>query len=342
MSAVRVQGNRARLADFLYRSRLLGLCRFLSQERLIVFTYHRIQPEGSAAPSSFDDGVFGPTVSEFEQQVRWLRDHTRIVSEEELIKSCSTGRRPRGVSTMITFDDGYRDTYTLAYPILKRLGVPAMLFVPTRPITARQLGWWDLIAYLLKKTAKPSVSFDGMQLSLINWRTRAIRMVQRQMHSTPAETTQDLLGRLAAACEVALPEREIQDRELMTWDHIREVAAHQMAIGSHGHTHRVLATLDPASQREELVLSKQVLEREIGRPVRAFAYPVGGYHTFTAETQRLARDVGYHLGFSFNTFVNEWACFDPFDVKRMMGPELSSLAASMAVLPGLFARRAAR
>ena len=104
-----MSGKKTLLAGVLRRSGCLRLLRHAGSGRLVVFNYHRIRPDGPALPSPFDEGVFGPTISVFARQVAWLQRHTRILSEEGLIQAIRSRRVPHGLSTMITFDDGYRD-----------------------------------------------------------------------------------------------------------------------------------------------------------------------------------------------------------------------------------------
>lgn len=334
-----MKGKKAFLAGWLHCSGCLRLLRGAGRGRLVVFAYHRIRPDGAAADHPFDDGVVGPTASVFAKQVAWLRRQTRVLSEDDLLQIIALGRAPDGLNTMITFDDGYRDNYTLALPILRQMGVPAMFFIPTQPIETRTLGWWDVIAYVIKRTTRPSVALEGVQVDLAGRpREEAIRTLQRLMKTRPAQTTASLAGRLAEACGVPLPSPQAQDREIMTWDHIRELAAQGFGIGSHTHTHRVLATLGAQEQEEELRRSKAVIERQIGREVRSLAYPVGGYAHFTLETQALAARCGYALGFSFNTFVNQPGPVNRFDIKRIEGPRSAELLAAASVLPEVFAR----
>lgn len=332
-----MKGKKQLLAAVLYRTHLLDVLRAGARRALIVFNYHRIRPDTAGRSAAFDDGVFGPTASEFERQVQWLRTRTRVLSEDELLRHVEAGDNPPGLSTCITFDDGYRDNYTLAYPILKRHRVPAIFFIPTRQITDARLGWWDLIAYLFKQTAKSSIVFDGQEFPVASERVKTIRWFQRHLKSARAELTKGLLTTLADACEVALPSPELQAQELMTWEHVREAARDLVAIGSHSHSDRALSTLDPDAQREELTRSKAILERELGRPVRSLAYPVGGYPHFTGQTQQIAKACGYRMAFSFNTFINDWKTLVPYDIKRLTGPEQRSWLAAMTVLPTLFA-----
>jgi peptidoglycan/xylan/chitin deacetylase (PgdA/CDA1 family) len=156
------------------------------------------------------------------------------------------------------------------------------------------------------------------------------------MKLEPAVRTGALLAKLAEACEVNLPPLALQDSQLMTWDQIRQVAQDKIVIGSHTHTHRVLATLDGDTQQEELALSKAILEREIGQPVRSIAYPVGGLRHFTEQTEQLAKASGYALTFSYRTGLNGAANLAICHIKRASGPQQLSLVPAMSVFPKFF------
>jgi peptidoglycan/xylan/chitin deacetylase (PgdA/CDA1 family) len=67
----------------------------------------------------------------------------------------------------------------------------------------------------------------------------------------------------------------------------------KIEIGSHTVTHRLLHTLPPAEQEIEIDNSRQVLEELLGRPVRVFAYPFGGWGTFPLSLQSLLKRHGY-------------------------------------------------
>lgn len=107
------------LANFFFRTRLLKIAQRLDSKSFVVFNYHRIRPDISDFMPLFDSGVYGPSATEFDEQVAWLSRNTCLLSEAEGIAHVEgkSAVPPRGA--MITFDDGYRDNYTLALPILK-------------------------------------------------------------------------------------------------------------------------------------------------------------------------------------------------------------------------------
>lgn len=81
-------------------------------------------------------------------------------------------------------------------------------------------------------------------------------------------------------------------------DELGELAEHGIEIGSHSWSHRLLAPLPAAERRRELLESKAWLERTLGRPIRAFAYPFGTRNAYSAETTREIGEVGYDFGFT--------------------------------------------
>jgi peptidoglycan/xylan/chitin deacetylase (PgdA/CDA1 family) len=329
------------LARLLWHTRLLGLLRGVGGRSLVVLNYHRLRATAGPPDTQFEGGVFGPTAEAFEREVAWLARHTDCLSEDEVIRRLDAGLDFGTPSTLVTFDDGYADNYEIAYPILRRHGVPATFFIPTELVASRRLGWWDLIAYLVKRSQARSVEVDGLVVSLADVEAAVDALVAR-LKSQKTEPDDAFLERLSRACGVPLPGPELQGRELLTWDQIREVSRNGVSIGSHSHTHPALARMNPEAQREELATSRKILEREVGRPVRSVAYPFGGAEHFGRDTQSIAAECGFEIGFSFRRGVNRRGELDRFGLLRLRAPDEPELLAASAVLPGLFRDRPRR
>jgi tetratricopeptide (TPR) repeat protein len=337
-----MKGKKELLADILFNSRLVNLFKLLPmRNKLLVLSYHRVRPNDPQFSTAFDEGVYSVDSDEFARQIKWLKHNTLILSEKELLDQYRDGiftpPKTSAPCVMITFDDGYLDNYTVAYPILKYYEVPAILFVATQMVHARQIPWWDVIVYLIKRCTKPFISFNDRQFSMSNQRKEAITFFQLLMKQEKYEHTKYLLSELSEACEVALPPPELQDKEILTWKEIREMAQHHIAIGSHTHTHRVLSTLSPSAQKEEMILSKLIIEENIDQPVLSISYPVGELHYITAETPVIASISGYSFGFTADTGVNDWKNIQPHGVRRTgrLVEKLSTVSL-LTILPGLF------
>jgi len=287
----------------------------------------------------FDEGVFNVTAAQFDKQIKWFKRNTIIASEERLGALIRSADIPSKPVVLITFDDGYRDNYTIAYPILKKLGVPAIFFISTHLVASRKLGWWDIVAYLIKQSPRAFIDFQRMRFALQGDRGPVVQRIQHYLKMKKQDAMDTFITELAAACEVGFPSLEVQDTQLLTWDQIRTMSHDAISIGSHGHTHRVLTALAPASQREEMKLSKAILERETGRQINSIAYPGGESYHFSESTRKLAHECGFRFGFTANTGANMWRSIDALELKRVSGLgglEDVSAISSVTVLPEIF------
>ncbi|MCI5168049.1 MAG: hypothetical protein D3903_18675 [Candidatus Electrothrix sp. GM3_4] len=314
-----MKGKKDTLALWLHRTGLLKLFDSVQSNQLIVINYHRIQSDNQKKITLFDDGVFGPTESELEQQFHWFKYNMDVLSEDDLLHIFNGGMVPPGRSLLITFDDGYIDNYTLAYPLLRKNNFPAIFFIPTQSINERTLGWWDYIAYMLKMSQQETIIFEGQKLFLRSETNKTIHYILNYIHCNKVDVD-ELLVDLSLVCDVKFPSIEIQDKELMTWENLQEVSKHGISVGSHTNSHNILSYLNKEKQAEELVLSKYLIEKKLGTKVQSMSYPVGTYSTFTAVTKRLAAECGYDMAFSFLTGINSWEKMDMMDMKRISVP----------------------
>ena len=182
-----------------------------------------------------------PTVSgeAFERQLACLARHGyRVLSLDEVVDGLDRGEPLPRRSVAITFDDGYEETATVAWPLLKRFGMPATVFV------------------------------------------------------TPAEVGQ---------------------AGFLTWAQVVALAREGMTIGSHTMHHSYLPLVPEGRLPEELVLSKQLLEERIGRPVHFLSYPVGG---FTPLAQAVVKQAGYRAACTTNR-VSSINGLDRFALRRV-------------------------
>ncbi len=302
---------------------------------VFIINYHRIRKAGNAHRTMFDGGVFGPDENEFRKQMAFLRKHTAILGEEELICALA-GRFPdEGPYSIITFDDAYRDNYDLALPPLAEFSIPAFFFVPVLAIENRQLGWWDQIAFIVRNSPKREITLRGELFPLREQPGRCIARLQSAMKLRPETETRGMVEELAEVASSPLPPPQMMDSELMTWEQLKEAHNAGITLGSHTYSHKVLATLTEEEQAGEIITSKNWLENKLGVPIRSLAYPVGGPAHFNQASQRLAEKAGYQLAFSFNTGVARFGAFSRYAIPRLAAPDTCEELRAALYFPGL-------
>jgi len=107
----------------------------LLRRQAVVVAFHRVHPEPDATGLTIG-------VEPFKHFCRFFAEHFRVVELAELVSRLERNL-PVGRHLAITFDDGYRDNYEYAAPILRSLALPATFFVVSRWIGSEVVPWWD-------------------------------------------------------------------------------------------------------------------------------------------------------------------------------------------------------
>jgi peptidoglycan/xylan/chitin deacetylase (PgdA/CDA1 family) len=299
----------------------LRLRSILSLPWLTVLCYHRTAEPIVAG--ELDDAVVDATPAQFDAQLRRLGQHFRFVSLDEVVDATRGGPLPPN-PLLLSFDDGYRNCLETSLPILERHGVPAAFFIPTMHVGERRMFWWDHIAWVLRRTTRELLELDHprpLRLVLSGGTDEAHRTLTTLVKRTKGLDIERFLDGLETAAGVALgrdEERRVADRDLLDWDGVRALERAGMGIGSHTHSHRVLQTLHEPELELELAGSRRELERQLGRPVRSIAYPVGYPIARDERIRRAVRDAGYDVGFSCRAGVHPTRVGDPLDVPRLL------------------------
>ena len=123
------------------------------RDSLLVLTYHRI---GNPEDHLFDPGVFSATAEQLDDQISHLKRYASLLTVQEALAFIDgkLTKKAHRFCALITFDDGYLDNYTTAFPILHSHGVQAVFFLVTSMVGSCQVPWWDHIAYVVKTSRR--------------------------------------------------------------------------------------------------------------------------------------------------------------------------------------------
>lgn len=304
-----------RMRDFGLLSAIERLAR---KPGLLVLAYHRI---GDPAESPEYSPVFSATAEGFRAQIEAIRRGFRLLSPRELTDAASGDLPLAEPCAALTFDDGYRDQFDLALPILNDLGTTATFFIPPDLIDRPRPFWWDLVSRIIRQTNRARLELlypAPMTVDLqSNTRDEAItRVIDACLSCRPLDENR-LADHLQTRAGVTLNLEGIGRAALMDWEQVATLVSSGMGIGSHGKTHRRLSDLDDPGQSDELVSSKRMLEAKLGIEVEAISYPYGTVGDYDLRTLRLSRDAGYRVGYTFGDGSNRPWEGDPLQVSRI-------------------------
>ena len=242
---MKMKGTIKKIIGFFIGRCLFKICRFLNKNRLTVIYYHRIVEKGALFDSSYANMCVNKY--SFEAQMQLLREFYNPVGEETIVAAMQKDERLPRNPVWITFDDGYRDNFDNAYPILKKYNIPATFFVAT-----------------------------------------------------------DFINKRIIPLEAGIVEAEVGDI-FMDWKEIKEMSDDGFSIGGHTKSHRILSSLTKEDIVGEISVSREEIEKRIGRKVITFAYPKGKIRDCNLDVSvPVLKELGFILAVTTAGGNNSW------------------------------------
>ena len=287
-----------------------GLLSLLNRSRMassphsgfLILMYHRVLDKHNPQFEYTQEGL-RVTPHTFEQQVKTLKSDYELISLSTLCGWLISDQPVPARTAVITFDDGWADNYEFAFPILRKHGVPATIFVSTDFIESERVFWFQRAAVIQKQGAlsKPDVVTILERIIQNNAGVNGIEKIDpvrlgdafqdvdsflEQLKVLPPEIIDLILDEFAGVVDVDWS----ADKYTLTWEQIREMQESGIEFGSHACSHRILPQLTRDEIYRELSVSRSIMEQKLGRTVDLLAYPNGSYDDRVIS---VARDAGY-------------------------------------------------
>ena len=265
---------------------------------LLVLTYHRVLPPGHADRSTEQPGMH-VSPSTLAMHLKVLKSQFEMVRLEDWVQRARDGANLPRRACALTFDDGWRDNFEYAFPILTAASVPATMYLlselvgttrtfwPNRlarllgsaPGAEGRLGWPEWLRSLVLRLGGPAALSAPLTLVQIDAVITECKGLQTD------DVMLDLLDRLEP---VTAAEGQGAARDLMNWEEVREIAAGGL-VGFGSHTRRHIRLDSRAStevMRNEIFNSRRDLEHQLDRPITSFCYPSGAMCSAAVELVR--------------------------------------------------------
>ncbi|MFZ5979896.1 MAG: polysaccharide deacetylase family protein [Candidatus Zixiibacteriota bacterium] len=317
-------------------------------ERPLMLMYHRVL-ENIERDNKYTQNGIAVSRDTFEKQMAYLAKYYRPVSLDDFVAGLTAGKILPKKAVVITFDDGWRDNYTFAYPVLKKYAIPATIFLTTDFIDRRDLFWFVEAALLLEEgNLTPEQLADILEpYQKNNDSPQSLRALDRTnikalagnsdrfleiLKTCDFEMVKDILKQLTTVGGVKADEF-MGERWMLSWDEINDMDPSLIAFGSHGRTHRIMTVTAPDLVREELAQSKKTIEEKTGRKVEYFAYPNGN---FDDRVKSLVREAGYRAAIATSYADKKQKEYDLYALKRIGMHEGVSAGMTDRFSPSLF------
>ena len=322
------------IAGVLYYSGLLDFWGWwrrnvLRKREVCVLGFHRVLKEEEFQQSRSLGGILLKETT-FARMLDHLTTRFSILSLDEFLDGPAPRSDATNPSCLLTFDDGWRDNFETAYPLLRRFRVPATIFLVTGLIGSGQTFWVESLVDAWRDPQRRKQIISSLASEARGRDFTQVENVVEYLKHMPSQQRDQLLLR-------ALPGWKESDKtlpvdQMMSWEHVLEMSRDGIDFGGHTHTHPLLSYEDEEVVERELRISKQIIEEKLGKKVRAFAYPNG---TWDPRVRQQVAQAGYDCAF---TTERGWhgSGADPLTICRILLHERSVTGLGNRFSPAVF------
>lgn len=275
------------------------LFRRLNKNLLLVIMYHGITER------NYEPRVWTQLpLSVFRSQLEFLRSRYRMVTLEQVVRALERGEPLPERAALVTFDDGLKNNYSVAFPVLKEMGIPAAIFLTVDLIGGSDILWFDELYLLIREGWANGAALElPWEEARRHYRAGAVWEAYFSCVEAAKRSGCGPRRRLLDHLRDRVPlerERHLADFGLLDWDQIREMARSGLiGFGVHTATHRILSELKEHELADEVLAPRKRFAEQLGMEAKAFCFPNGrpGVDFRPAHLEYL-RGSGYVCAFS--------------------------------------------
>ena len=266
--------------------------KIIRKHRAVILFYHRFgNQENGQRLLPYTD------IHDFEKQIVYLKNLYDFMTMDEITKMLKDGRKFAKPSVVLTMDDGYADNYLLAYPVLSKYEIPAIIFLTIGLIGTRVSLWVDDIEYALTHARVQTLRLEELgneliDISFVEGKRKAEKMLYSSMVKLENCERQKIIGKLFDVLQVNGSQIKNKPRRMLNWEEIVEMSRGGITFGAHTMSHPCLSNMATEIARDEIAMSKEILETYVKTPVKHFAVPNGKEEDFTNELREYCRKIG--------------------------------------------------
>jgi peptidoglycan/xylan/chitin deacetylase (PgdA/CDA1 family) len=264
--------------------------RTITRSQVVILEYHSVLPQS-------DEWYSGPCPDNFDLQMKYFSRNFEILSVEELVALIQNSKRLPVKAAVVTFDDGYKDNYLYAYPILKKYSIPATIFLATEHINTGKLFWWDTVKYMINHTSLTQISLPEIgvySLRSLSSKRKSRSDIIDKLKLLSEEEKNKTIEKLEYMSGVDIPV-QIGRKLVLSWENIKEMSRGGVSFGAHTVNHPILTKIPLIQARYEISQSKKDIEENLQKNVSTFSYPDG---ELNSELVNLVKNSGFSCAVS--------------------------------------------
>ena len=292
------------------------LFRVINKKRFVILVYHGILKEKTSISCWWQ-----LPLDKFEWQLEYLKKHYVVMHLRDVIDKIQHQEYLPDNVAVITFDDGFENNYTVAYPLLKEFNLPVTIFLTTDLIGKHQMLWPDKLFVLFLETKVKEIDLSNFGLNIfdltsVEARQESFNLISNQLKTLRLNKKQELINFIEnVLSEERIPTDYCDNFKLLSWEQVNQMNKTGLVHwGAHTCTHEILSNLDDSDLDDEIRKSCSKVS-SYGNNL-LFAYPNGNKKDFDQRAKVILQELNVACSLTTISGLNSYSQ-DVHELKRI-------------------------
>lgn len=242
-----------------------------------ILLFHRVCKKDTVKRLSMCSGM-EVTPEYLEMVIRFFLKHDYdIISIGQLfdnLQRCKIKKK----FVVFTFDDGYLDNFTYAYPVFKKYNIPFTIYITTGFMDGTAVLWWYSLEQLVLEKNYIAFEIDGKTLEFhcakLKEKEQVFLNIRSIIRNSHENNYCDILQKIFIQNRIDIYKKT--EELILNWQGVKALSNDSLVtIGIHTANHYCLSNLSETAVSYEIIESKKRLEFCIDREIKHFSYPFG-------------------------------------------------------------------
>jgi peptidoglycan/xylan/chitin deacetylase (PgdA/CDA1 family) len=262
----------------------------------VILMFHRVLPK-EPRPRIPGHAALEVSPEALEQTIHYFAQRNyRVYSPDDLYQFLVGVKKADKPFVLFTFDDGYVDNLTYAYPIFKKHNIPFTINVSTCFPERTAVIWWYLLEDLILNRERLTFEHEGktydFDCGTQEDKSHAYAITRKLFKFANVQQREQLTKSVLLSNHMDLIRKV--DEVALTWNQLKQLAADPLVtLSAHTANHYVLSNLEDKEVRFEISESKRILEEKLDKQIDHFAYPFGNRREAETREFSIAADCGF-------------------------------------------------
>ena len=296
----------------------------MSKKNFTILLYHGVTNYKPIGVENFSrKHIFS---CDFENQMIYLKKNYKLISMDELVSLYKNSYLiDKDVNyAAVTFDDGFKNNFSTAAPILNKYKIPTMFYITTGLIGTKNLFWVDKIENYVNKANVNSFKLK-LNLNYINFsienskqKIKTIKKIKSYCKLISRKDKDRIINELKKVTKYRHSKKIIKNYEILNWNEIRLMSKNKLfSFGAHTVDHEILSYLSKSEMISQIKKSVSTLSNKLNLNVKHFSYPEGQKIHYNQAAIKFLKKIGIVCSPSAVKGINSQND-DLFHLKRIM------------------------